>query len=86
MSKDAAPPVKALLPTSSMVGMSPLMKKSPVEQKRPLVEEPLQRKPLPTLSSTLQEMIDNFKAITAGLALPGQKKRLQNHHIDMVIG
>ncbi|EYB81461.1 hypothetical protein Y032_0383g381 [Ancylostoma ceylanicum] len=43
------------------------------------------KKPLAPMTDTLSKMIDEFKRCTNNLALPGQKKRLQNIHVDMVI-
>ncbi|KAK6049684.1 hypothetical protein COOONC_12811 [Cooperia oncophora] len=37
------------------------------------------------MTDTLSSMIEEFKRCTNNLALPGQKKRLQNIHVDMVI-
>ncbi|KHJ95301.1 hypothetical protein OESDEN_04753 [Oesophagostomum dentatum] len=37
------------------------------------------------MTETLSNMIEEFKRCTNNLALPGQKKRLQNIHVDMVI-
>ncbi|RCN41903.1 hypothetical protein ANCCAN_12117 [Ancylostoma caninum] len=43
------------------------------------------KKPLAPMTDTLSKMIEEFKRCTNNLALPGQKKRLQNIHVDMVI-
>ncbi|VDM70782.1 unnamed protein product [Strongylus vulgaris] len=43
------------------------------------------KKPLAPMTDTLSSMIEEFKRCTNNLALPGQKKRLQNVHVDMVI-
>ncbi|KAK6027428.1 hypothetical protein OSTOST_06540, partial [Ostertagia ostertagi] len=43
------------------------------------------KRPLAPMTDTLSSMIEEFKRCTNNLALPGQKKRLQNIHVDMVI-
>ncbi|VDM56174.1 unnamed protein product [Angiostrongylus costaricensis] len=43
------------------------------------------KRPLAPMTDTLSNMIAEFKRCTNNLALPGQKKRLQNIHVDMVI-
>ncbi|KJH45391.1 hypothetical protein DICVIV_08558 [Dictyocaulus viviparus] len=43
------------------------------------------KRPLAPMTETLSNMIAEFKRCTNNLALPGQKKRLQNIHVDMVI-
>ncbi|XGW18067.1 hypothetical protein V3C99_002569 [Haemonchus contortus] len=46
---------------------------------------PQKKRPLAPMTDTLSSMIEEFKRCTNNLALPGQKKRLQNIHVDMVI-
>uniref|UniRef100_A0A1I7XQ33 ERCC4 domain-containing protein n=1 Tax=Heterorhabditis bacteriophora TaxID=37862 RepID=A0A1I7XQ33_HETBA len=50
-----------------------------------VLSSPQKKRSLAPMTDTLAKMIDNFKKVTQGLSVPGQKKRLQNSHVDMVI-
>ncbi|WKX99302.1 hypothetical protein Q1695_014299 [Nippostrongylus brasiliensis] len=69
----------------SSQNVSPSTSATPSSSAGAVPTSPQKKKPLAPMTDTLSSMIEEFKRVTNNLALPGQKKRLQNLHVDMVI-
>ncbi|PIO56883.1 hypothetical protein TELCIR_21716, partial [Teladorsagia circumcincta] len=87
MSADATPtPAEADAPFPEFVPQSTSTSSNAEPSTSTAIVPPSPKKrPLAPMTDTLSSMIEEFKRCTNNLALPGQKKRLQNIHVDMVI-